>query len=136
MLLRYVAVLAILLWCGVALAQSDLDTKLVGKWQGDLADSKYGKGAGAPPSGRTLIIRSMTKTEQKWTIDAIYGITGRPLAPVVPAVDESGAAPTIQFMFGPGSQVTLRLIDAKNLVGTVKSTGGVMESRDLRLTKE
>ena len=104
--------------------QTDAASLLVGKWEGDLADSKYGRSASTDPSGRTLVIKSAAKVDGKWSIDAVYGITGRRMAPVAILVAEAGDAITLLFTTGAGSQVNLRLSGGKTLVGVLKTRTG------------
>ena len=131
--LAIMCALTVVMVAGSASAQTDPAPALVGKWEGDLAESKYGRSASSDPSGRTLIIRSASKVDGKWSIDAVYGITGRRMAPVAIAVDEPASGVTLLFVTGAGSDVSLRL-SGKSLVGTLKTRTGE-EGRRLSLEK-
>src|SRR5947209_63722 len=73
-------------------AEMDLATVLVGRWEGELAQSKRGRGADPPE--RTLVINSVMKTDSGWIVDARYGITGRGLGRVEVTLDSTAGAPT------------------------------------------
>jgi hypothetical protein len=103
----FVLALATAFGASTAFAQSDGATILTGKWVGEVDDSKYGRSTA--PLGRTLVVSSATNTGGKWTVEAVYGITGRRLDPVAITVrDDGGGRLTLKFVTGAGSDVSLK----------------------------
>ena len=129
-LLVAVLVLASLIHvAGVAVAQTDLEKALIGKWEGDVQVARE--------QGRTLIIRSVSQQDGKWIAEGRYGITGKGMGPVKIDVDTSGGRPSLRFTTGANSTVRLNLIGERSLVGTMTLTGAQQQSpdRNLKLDK-
>ena len=114
---------------GVASAQTDLEKALIGKWEGDVQVARE--------QGRTLIIRSVSQQEGKWTAEGRYGITGKGMGPVKIDIDTSGSRPSLRFTTGANSTVRLNLVGEKSLVGTMTLTGAQQQSpdRNMKLDK-
>jgi hypothetical protein len=120
------AIVVVLTW-GTANSQSDPAQSLIGKWEGEVSES--GTGRTASNKGRTLIVKSAAKNDGKWTIDAVYGITGKGMAPVAVAVNEDGARLTLLFVTSFGTRISLHLFDAKSLVGTFRTPRAERENK-------
>ena len=84
-------------------AEMDLATVLVGRWEGELAQPK--KGRGTEPPERTLIINSVTKTDSGWRVDAVFGVSGKELVPVQVTLDTTVGAPKLSFLSGSNGRV-------------------------------
>src|SRR2546427_4624619 len=94
----------------------DLATVLVGRWEGELAQSKSRRGTNPPE--RTLVINSVTKSDSGWIVNAVYGITGQASSAIQVSLDSTAGAPALSFLTGVNGRVTLRVFDDQNLVGS------------------
>ena len=81
----------------------DLATVLVGRWEGELAQPKRGRGA--EPPEQMLIINSVTKTDSGWRVDAVFGVSGKELVPVQVTLDTTVGAPKLSFLSGSNGRV-------------------------------
>jgi hypothetical protein len=105
---------ALALGVSLAWAQADPSKALIGKWEGDVQQQSRGRTS----ADRTLVVDSAQGTSWK----GHYGITGQKMGKVDGELDTTTTPPAIRFKTG-GSTVELRLLDDKNLAGTIRTPG-------------
>ena len=132
MRLLFASVLALLVG-SASEAQTDAAKAPVGKWEGEV--QQRGVGSGDP--NRTLIIQSVGEKDGKWVAEGRYGVTGKGLGRVQIDVDTSSKWPSIRFVTGANSTVSLNLLDEKSMAGTITlaGTSQVGNDRSMKLGK-
>ena len=123
---------SVLLVAWTAQAQPDYAKVLVGKWEGDVREPRS-----RTPPDRTLVIRSIGKSDGPLPVKAQYGVTGGKLNRLEGTLDTSGARPVLRLTTSGGSTIVLRLHDEKSLIGTIDypGTGQQLQEHPLRLKK-
>src|SRR5438128_1319452 len=112
-------------------AHAELDEVLIGRWDGTLRDSKFWRSPRT--QDRILVIKSLTRQEQQWVGEGLYGSPGSDLQAITLTVFDNGGAVTIQFINDYSSKYRLVLMNNTSLVGTLTSIGDT--GRDLRFEK-
>jgi hypothetical protein len=126
--------MVVLVLLGLALsesqAQADLSKVLVGRWDGEI-DSPWEKRLGPY---RTLIIKSVRQDGGTWTVNVLYGVTGKGTGPVSATMEVISGEVILKFLTQANSAVTLTLYKEKSLQGSFRGAGG---SRDypIKFTK-
>ena len=123
---------ALALVLGVAdAAERDLVTALIGRWEGEI------QRRGLPTTidlNRTLVIESVTPTDNGTTARGRYGVTGKRMRRVVIDVDPSGTFLWMRFATSDDRPIKLTLVDERALSGSIRLRGGAHD-RPLTLRK-
>ncbi len=116
-------------------AQTAIEGKLIGKWEGEVRT----KVRGAVDQDRTLLIQSLSRHNGRLTAEALYGSTGKRLRPVTIEVTTDADGQQLHFRSDANDPIVLNVINDKTLLGTIRfptlSTTRGSGDRDIRLDK-
>jgi hypothetical protein len=125
-------VAAAILLLGVAdAAERDLVKALVGTWEGEI---QFRTSPSRADPNRTLVIESVTPTDDGAIAQGRYGVTGKRMRKVVIDVDPSGRFLWMRFATSDDRPIKLTLIDDRALSGTIRLRGGATD-RPMTLRK-
>lgn len=99
-------------------ARADFWDALVGTWEGALPFGDRGA-----DRRRVLVVRSVEKTVDGFTIDARYGIPGRRLERPGTILVVVGDEVTLTVRPSGGAEMRLSLLDGQHLAGPYRGTG-------------
>jgi hypothetical protein len=123
-----VAIVAIC--AGAASAQRDLAKELVGTWEGTQQQLGAVRGGETPVRERVLVIRSVRRSGDGWTVDSSFGVAGQKLTRFrSPAarLQEAGDKVVLTLTYPSGTYVTLSLDGKDWLNGHHQGTGGTRD---------
>jgi hypothetical protein len=133
-----VAVAMVTIGVGAAWAQRDLAKELVGTWEGTQQQLGTTRGGETPVRERILVVRSVRRSGDGWTVDCSFGLPGQKLTRFrSPAsrLQETGDKAVLTLTYPSGTYVTLSLDGKDWLSGHHQGVGAGTRDRALSLKR-
>ena len=130
LMMAVIGMALIAIGAGRSSAQRDLAKELVGTWEGSQQQLGATRGGETTNRERTLIIRSVRRSGDGWTVDSSFGVTGEKLTRFrTPAarLEETAEGVVLTLTYPSGTHVKLTLAEGDWLRGQHKGTGATRD---------
>jgi len=123
---------------GTSAAQRDLAAELTGRWEGTQQQLGAVRGGETANRERVLLVRSVKRSGEGWSVDASYGLPGEKLARFrgrSARLQETGEGVVLTLTYSSGTYVTLQLSQKDWLQGHHQPAQGGARDRAISLKR-